>query len=413
MRLTNISENPMRALLYMERLVNDGSPSNFSFKHMSSYETCPLYSERYNICLLIGNIINYSTYGDIPAELSVFPNSIYIHPDWKRKLFFSTPHISDASIVDTNTEVSPTASSRTVKLLGNDYYIKMAYPGVLGRITRELCTEHVLTSLEVSKRLKKAVDSDLNLPSYFAFLPEIGGRVYKDAAENEIGFVVRHSIPYGKKASEIKIIIPAFSLFSKDRNRPSDVPLIIQVLDYKGYNIVGKKIYVFEQIICPVINTFFYCVTKQGLIPEMHSQNFLIGFDEDYSVTSIILRDLESIDKDITILESIKLTSSFDSYPYKCIDKTQYNYKIKHSFMYDHKLGEYFFSPLCKCLSEFGVFQSNELEQLIKQYVNENYGEQLDGFFPDDGKWYKFENVLIDRTLKSRPYISFDNPLYR
>ena len=49
------------------------------------------------------------------------------------------------------------------------------------------------------------------------------------------------------------------------------------------------------------------------------------------------------------------------------------------------------------------------------QYVIEKYGAFIDDmkFFPMDGKWYKFKNVIVDRTQTNRPYDIKDNPLFR
>ena len=92
----------------------------------------------------------------------------------------------------------------------------------------------------------------------------------------------------------------------------------------------------------------YNCVVLEGIVPEMHSQNVLFGFDNAWNIKSIVLRDLESHDKDITLMRRLGKMDRLRSYPFKCIEDNQYNYAIKHSFMFDHKLGEYFIAELFK-----------------------------------------------------------------
>lgn len=65
------------------------------------------------------------------------------------------------------------------------------------------------------------------------------------------------------------------------------------------------------------------------------------------------MRDLESIDIDQTLQETIGNCTNFKSYPYKYLNSSQNNYQIKHSFMYDFKIGEYVFEPLIKCVVDY------------------------------------------------------------
>ena len=398
MKLKQILTYPESSLLYMERMVNDGSPSKFSFTYTTSKETCPLYVDRFFLCCTKGDETDFVTFGTCNYD---FFNSdlALLHPDWKKEK-------TQFPIIDTDILVVPTSSSRTVKLFEQNIYIKLAYPGVLGRITRELRTEHILSSIDITNAFINLIDSNL-VPNTFAFFPEHYGKIFKKG-NSDIGYVIRDGIPVGKQCKHICALIPAFSLFSLDRQF-SDDPIIIQILKHKKHKID----YLLEQIIYPIIDCYFSCVFNGGIQPELHSQNFLIGIDEDLNVVSIVLRDLESADKDLVIMRRLGFPSDIKNRPYKCIDKNQDNYLIKHSFMYDHKLGEYFFDELLKCVQKYDITHVEIIQSMIKGYVNCQYGPLLEGFFPVNGQWYKFENVLIDRTQNSRPYIGFSNPKYR
>ena len=401
MKLDTILAEPEKSLQYMERLVNNGSPSNFSFKYITSHQTCPLYVSQYPMCILRDSSEKFMSYGDLSLDTCFKKNNyIYIHPDWKDVF-------NDLRIEETPLFAYPTSSSRTVRLSNSDVYIKMAYPGVLGRITRELRKEHIFSSIDVTSILNQLIQQK-TAPVSLSFFPETGGKVYK-SKHCEIGYVIRHTKPSGKRVNQIKALIPAFSLFSNDRVSQNDVPLIIQLLCIKDSPIN----YLLYELIYPIIDIYFFCIFNGGIQPEMHSQNFMIGIDSQFNIPSIILRDLESMDKDISIMRTYQLDNHLLSFPFKCISEKQYNYKIKHSFMYDHKLGEYFFDPLIKCVQQYGFANEGEIENAIKIYVKETYGNKLINFFPQNGLWYKFDNVLIDRNVSTRPYITNSNIKYR
>lgn len=398
MMIEQILTDPELSLQYMERIVNNGSPSNFSFAYTTSKETNPFFCTEFFLCCTKGSANNFIKFGESDYEY-FNADLVLLHPDWKSKK-------TSFPVIDTDILVVPTASSRTVKVVGMDAYIKLCYPGYLGRITRELRTEHILSSIDITNAFMQLIHSDL-VPDVFSFFPERCGKVFKQAG-GDIGYVIRDGVPVGKQSDRIHALIPAFSLFSKDW-QSSDEPLIIQILRQKRNRIE----FLLDQLIFPVLDCYFSCVFNGGIQPELHSQNFLIGIDDELNVVSIVLRDLESADKDIEIMAQLNFPFEINSSPFKCISKNQYNYKIKHSFMYDHKLGEYFFDELLNCLHQHNVVSKETMQAIIRTYVNQKYGKKLIDFFPEDKQWYKFRNVLVDRAQNSRPYICFPNPRYR
>lgn len=401
MKLNTALNDPIFALNYAEQKINKGSLSNFTGKFTTSPETNPESSEHFNISAIKLECYPESLidYGVLPAFC--FPPVMYIHPDLKS--FFG-----DLQIYDTDEYVIPTSSSRTVKLENKPYYLKLCYPGRIGRITRELDQRHILSSVEVNRIFEKIINES-DAPAQFAFMPEYGGRLFSSVSY-KIGFVIRDYTPVGKNVSKVRVVLPGFSLFSKDNENNEDNYLLHQILITKDKPIT----YVLEQCCYPLVDIFFYCVMKGGIVPEMHSQNILFGFDENWNIKSIILRDLESHDKDITIMKQLGLNVDMLC-SYKCIEESQYNYRIKHSFMFDHKLGEYLIEEILKIAAIICSVDVKSLRQSIKNYVRSKYGKfiEKEEFFPNDGKWYKFKNVVIDRTKIERPYISIDNPLFR
>ena len=396
MKLSEIIKDSCHALDYMERVVNNGSPSGFTEINTSSPYTNPFLVKEFLLLKIESSSIK--TFGDIPKKISDLQGFL-IHPDWRETLHDSVP------IKETGIAVSPTSSFRTVKVKGEQYYLKLSYPGVIGRMRRDLDERHIQSCIQITEILKGLM-SNHNVPTEFSFMPEAGGCLI-DTPDIKTGMVVRGAKPLGKNTDKICYIIPAFSLFGTDRCVIQDKPLLMQIIDV---NNLDKEMF-FSQYIKPLIDIYFSCLLLEGLSAEMHSQNILFGFDKQWNVVSVILRDLESIDKDITIRK--KLNKSPFVNDYKSIKESDYNYKIKHSFMFDHKLGEYLIAELIKCASTCHHFAELELRKKIKIYVWEKYGHYLPVLFPSNGKWYKFQDVEIDHDKPFRPYVALDNSILR
>lgn len=407
MKLSYINENAQDALDYCERRVNNGSRSKFSEKYLPRKTGNPFTYDRFYISALRCSSKNLSTYGFLPDFCIDFcsDNKIYVHPDLEY-------YYPDYQIEETTQEVIPTSSSRTVKLLNKPYYIKLCYPDRIGRITRELDERHIYSSLEVTESFERIYQSE-QASDKFAFMPEYGGMLFSDGSD-KIGLVIRQQEFLGKNANSASKLIPGFSLFSIDRDFPDDLTLLSQLISNIN-DLYDQHQYVLNQFCYPLIDIFFNCVMFEGIIPELHSQNVVFGFDENWDVKSIIIRDLESHDKDVTLMRKLGKTCNLNSYPFKCIDDSQYNYTIKHSFMFDHKLGEYLIQELLEEVANGDNVIFKHLCNEIKNYVHHKYGDFINNnnFFPNDGKWYKFKNVIIDRTQSYRPYEKFDSPLFR
>jgi hypothetical protein len=403
MKLSEIVKNPQSSLCYMERLVNNGSKSSFTFTNTVSDLTNPLYVSEFALTQGTIDGAQIRRWGEIPNLLlrGKDENAVFVHPDLK--LLCPNMRISD-----THFQVHPTASKRTVLLKESSYYIKLAYPRLLGRMVRTIENENVLSSIDITKILFATYKE---APQTFAFFPEKGGEILKHES-GEIGYVVRDSVPVGYNTNKIAFAIPAFSLFGKDHgfSASTDEPLLFQLLNIKE----DKLNYLFANIIFPLLDCYFYYLLRVGVQFELHSQNFLIGFDKNFDVASFIIRDLESADKDLTIMKLIGKDFSLKSYPYKCINASQYNYKIKHSFMYDYKLGEYFIDEVLLLASTITNTSIENLRGRVRAYVREAYGKYIDDLFPSDGKWYKFSDTeLIDRSTEVRPYIAVSSPHFR
>jgi len=404
LRGTNPDSN---SFLYLERYVNDGSPSGFSAKFTTSEKTSPFsQNESFHLCSIeLPNTIKILNFGNEPDFFKKW--QMLVHPDMiENPLFSICTKIDHMSAV-----VAPTASGRTVKMLdGEGWFLKLNYMGLIGRIDRQLGADQACSAIEVSREIEKAIVEN-RLPKFFSFFRELFGRVVKMPCNGSLydwGIVLREPFPYS--ATSYKgLLIPGFSLFSKDRNVPSQETVLIQLASAQN-----KKIedFLFEDIIAPIYDCYFGLLTSCGLQLEAQAQNILLMVDSDFRVVSIVARDAESIDKDISLMSDLGISNNYTTSGYKCLYRGQYNYQIMHSFMFDFKLGEYLISPIIQEAARHFKIIVSDLQQRIRSY-NQKYIHKLPhDFFPSDGNWYSYANIVHNRGIE-RPYISNSNPKYR
>ena len=407
MLISQIQKAPSTSYDYMERLVNDGSPSGFTQVHNTSKGTNPLYCEEFTVKKLYlakkGQIITRGKCG-INDIVSLDEQFIYIHPDllnlYKNPTYSNI--LSFCNIEDGLT-VIPTSSSRTVRVKGTNRFLKLHYPGVIGRLQRDLGELHLSFAVEITKVLNEAKQNG-NMPYFFDFMPEYYGRVGK-TNNFEIGFLCREMPLY----NDSKCYIPAFSLFSSDHQNPNDDMLLVQLLQNHSDSPLS---FLLNDICFPLIDSFFYCVFDLGLIPEMHSQNVVFLFNNEWRTKKVLLRDFESMDVDFSIREGLGLKDIEPCPNNKKLRVEKEYYLKRHSFMFDHKLCEYLIDPLVKCAASTGIKEDNIIK-FIKRYCIDKYGKQFRGFFPKDNRWYKYPNEEIDRSTSLRPYISMGLAKYR
>lgn len=403
MLLYEIEKNPSLAFDYLERQVNNGSKSGFTDIHNTSIRTNPFYSDGYHVMRLVSKKRNIECFGTLNCDTTLFGNSesIFIHPDWLLPQNMGV--ISEMGTVEKGVWVIPTSSSRTVRVAGSDVYIKLHYPGVIGRINRILGFRQLISGIEITSIFEEAYHNN-KLPSYFDYMPEVYGGLLRDG-QNEIGYIIRE-LP---QTIREYYLVPGFSLFSCDRNVPDAPKLLTQILERSN----SPREFFLEEICFKLIDIFFWCALEEGLIPEMHSQNVVFAFNKDWEVEKIVLRDFESIDKDVSIRCRLEKSTSFKEYPYKCISSDDKDYLRRHSLMYDHKLGEYLLDPLIECAVLSLHINTQDIRKNVRSYVREVYGDIISSFFPPDGCWYKYPNIEIDRSTNERPFISMGSAVYR
>jgi len=415
MLLSELILHPYRARYYLERYVNDGSPSGFSTINTTKPTTSPFeLTPWFHPLICFAPSEYFREYGQIPElrfpESTDANNWIFVHPDMAESDFFSNKDFIVKQLRDLR--VTPTASGRTIQFLDkyNEDYVKLNYVGVLGRVRRELPFFKAISGPEVSSVISAAIENHL-LDKKLSILPEIGARVLINGKgnKNEWGMVWRENKPLGLDRDKYQFLFPSFSLFSVDRLNNHHYPLLKQIIDFYKYD---PEEYVLETILLPLVKCYFNLIEKLGLQAELNSQNLLLGFNDNFSECSFIIRDLESVDKDITLMKTLGLKFESECYPYKCLESNQYNYAIKHSFMYDFKLGESILEPIINVVFNYYDIEKEKLQSKIKEYAASFIKQLPEDFFPKN-KWYVFDKVLVDQSKIERPYIEYQTPKFR
>lgn len=416
MKLEAIISDPINTLTYIERFVNDGSPSGYSVINSTSDQTSPFNLNPWftpYVCISTKN--NFTTYGEIPnlEILNISPNNdwILVHPDMHENSFFKN---SEFELLRCETlKVSPTSSGRTIQIINQKKrdYIKLHYDGTLGRVHRGLPFKKAISGPELSKYIIQNLDNKI-IDDRISLFPETGAKIIVNNnldKHNEWGMTWRCGLPYTKEKDDIEFLLPVYSLFSYDRLASYEPKLLEQLINFSKSD---PTEYILEQIIFQIIDCYFELITKIGIQPEWNAQNLLIGFNKNLAPIKFVMRDIESIDKDLTMMKQLGIDKSFESYPHKCIFEGQYNYQIKHSFMFDYKLGDYIIDPILMFLNELIGPEMNYLRNAVKDHAIKYIKHLPEDFFPEN-EWYVFKRVLVDQSLSTRPYLALPKPKFR
>ncbi len=391
MNFFNDNLSSMEKTTYCERYINNGSPSGFTFINTTSVGT-RAYDKVKSIKVPVIEFCSdekLAFYGD---KLNfIADNQLIIHPDMQN-IFSDDANVKRIDFID----AVPLASQRTVFIPKFNKYLKLQYNKLIGRIERFISYNHVKHAMAVNKILHEL--DWMNSPLHF--FPEEHARIYRQNNGSTIGMLVRDVCVMPKVDG---IIVPAFSLFSTDKNSPQDKSILLQLIDRTTKD---KDEFIFSGFIEPVISLFFKILLETGLQIEAHAQNICYIISDD--CIDIAVRDFESMDKDLEIVPA--LNNCFNS-EYKCLDKTSKDYVKRHSFMFDFKLGEYLITPVLNEAAKAGCDIEFIIDR-IRLLVNSFIKLLPDGFFPKNC-WYSFPKQLIDRTTDSRPYEERPCPKYR
>ena len=405
MLIKEIIENPFESLKHMERYVNDGSPSGFSFNYSTSKKYSPVEGIRkFELPVFWSDEVR--TYGTIPNNLEPF-----FFVNGERAIPFHPDNISDfpslqSKIKNSTFEVSPTASPRTLFAeLKNSFYLKLHYKGVLGRIQRAMPFRKAITEVEISTLLIDEILSEGN--TNFGIFQSPFCNYFSDNETIDFSFILRQINPF-PVIRTMPILIPCFSLFSADRFNEKDQNLLIQILEMKD----GDDDYFLDNFIFPVLRMYINLSKNHGLIPELNAQNLVYEFDDKFNFLRPVLRDFMEIEKDITIRSKLNFKIDFDSISYKTISSLKEDYFIRHSFSFDFKLTHYVILPLVKLYCSHYKVELNKILSIVRDFVFTEWGQEIYNHFKPFENWYDVPNQLL--VIKSdRKYNTNINPILR
>lgn len=414
-----IFDNLKDSFIYMERFVNNGSPSGWTKKKSTSPETNPFTGKKE---FPLGEIDDSRLDSLVIGEPNdIFNNRNFCHPD---SIAFMSPVVMSEKITakQSNVIVQPTSGGRTMFLCDDHYtgFIKLTYDVArIGRVDRQLKFEHCMSSYEVSNTMKRAIDEG-KYEKTFSVLLERTGKVTYIPIDNENyyewGTMLREIKPY-PYVKEERQIVPGFSLFGTDfynEETQKDDLLINQFIALSKKN---PKDYLMS-VALMTVDSWFQSVINCGFLLELHGQNCYYEINKNYEITRIVIKDMDSVDKDMTLQKKLGLNSVWKSFPYECFYEDEpenhpWYYKIRPSYMYDFKLGTYLLLPIIDAVCSHCNLEKQQIITEIKEYVRNKYLEKLPiGFFPEDGTWYDCDNSERKPGTR-RTYYAHDNPLFR
>lgn len=388
------------SFMYLERYVNDGSPSGFSFMNTPGpgfrpFDAIELFELPIFDCAASGGV----NAGGIPT---LARGELPVHPEMAHQFEAALgrgPHRRLPAVA--------TSSGRTLLVIahGVPFYAKVAYHRLLGRVTRKMTRAHVLSAIEVSAAYESSIAAG-RMPDSFHIYRERCGLYFSDAMLlSDWGYVERDIAPYPPGQF---IEVPAFSLIAIPRDGgPS---LLAELLDATASLRTAEGFV--AHFVQPLIDLYFSSVIVLGLQPEAHAQNVVFLLDDCYFPVGTALRDMESVDKDLPLLEALDFAYHFTPTRYKFLLKDAGNYQIMHSFMYDFKFGEYLLGPLvdawAACAGSTSVL---DLEERIRSYVQDQLAALPEDFFPDC-VWYDYDAVVHEGS-PTRQYRQHPNPRFR
>lgn len=394
-------EELFQLYLYMERYINDGSPSGFNLGLPEKYNPfnkkrfigIPLFNDDWTKHLQIGTIPNYFN-----TEIGKIP--FLIHPLVAEEIQEYKELVLKSKI---KIEAEPTASGRT--LLWEDenktkWFIKLHFPLKLGRFNRELNLFRWISTLERSRELFSSLPS---FPSYLGFLYDSGGTFFQNNNSNlNFGTVFREATPR-PVLNEKTLLIPSFSLFALERNDGRKQSVLADFVEETN---VDEEQFV-ELFVYPLINAFIFLTNKLGMIPEFNAQNLLYEYDINKNTTRVIIRDVGDCFIDFIIRNRENLHTNFCSY--KTLDPNKHSdiYQ-RRSFAFDFKLSQYILFPLLQEYSRIKKIDFSSLQLKIKNYFIQSFDSHSEYF--NSRKWYSYPK---EDGVNRSSYIQNDNPLFR
>lgn len=404
---TALAIKNLNNLDYMERWVNNGSPSGFGVEGQLSKETNPFdnfpFFHPFRVHCPSGlesEVLRATTCNSFPVDFDFL-----IHPDMRGKWESLGCSVDEAREI----QLVPTSSGRTTRVASCDElrYLKFDFDRTLGRVNRAITKTKAQASVEITDELVNLIRSGTEtnvsvLPEYAVHLARPRG------GHSEFsGLLYRSGTPEGLANRDILNLVPLFSFWSIDRKTSSQGWVLQQVF---GNNVDAFTL-ALEEACLDLLDFYFVSLFRRGLQLEFNAQNVLIGISNELEYASSCIRDFNSTEKDYPLRLSLGLHCDFASAPYKVLQsEDEHYYKLRHSFAFDFKFSHYIVSPAIATIEAIRPGQGlSLLSQLRSRTQTWLQSAPLD-MFPSRDVWYRHPRV--DLTV-DRPYEECRSPLLR
>ncbi len=377
--------------LRFEQRVNPGSPSGFSTKYRPPPEYDPLLVKSFLLPLVRMPASNLVQAGAIPESVPLRDDIVALYP---------TDRLGRQRGVPAG-EVTcyPTASGRTVVIVGVGgdeklWHVKLSYPGVLGRVYRELPWLKAAAGIENSRELQER-----GAGAFLAFLPEVGCRGAWIESETTC-FVLRDHVPWPRRSGGE--LVPWFSLLAGDAGAASAFEAVFGQASFERA----------WELLESVLRGYFGWVFEFGLMPEINAQNLLVEAGSDGGLRPVA-RDLGRAERLLHVRRRAALPDPQLSPAYKVIDADAdiSTAQKRHSFSFDFKLSKYVIAPFIKAL-EPHVEATTRLGDRARELTRDLIAADPDAarWFPAPRQSYGHERMLL---TAERPYVDLGPALYR
>ncbi len=270
-------------------------------------------------------------------------------------------------------EAEPTSSTRTVLLTSEPaLMVKTHLNKRISHFVRRLRGNSVRHSIQISKECER-MSRDPGCPETFAYLPESIGVVH---TLSDLGYLIRESTPR-PLCHEERILVPFFSLYSKDPEHLGDAPILSQLITHSRL----QPLSFFERhILNPFMETWAYAFLERGLLFESHGQNTLLELDTAFNVRRIVQRDFQSVPIDPVIREREGLTTPFAKH---VIGTGDYPRLIEHSLQYDRFVGHCLLRAFAGFFETYYQIPPEETYRLIRRVFRRHIPKEIEReFFP-------------------------------
>lgn len=251
-----------------------------------------------------------------------------------------------------------TGSTRTVlTATDNPVFLKLDYPGMIGRCPRRLEFPQLYQGTYFSNRFDKWSEAGL-LAQQFGYLPETIGIAWKlDGGKAVVGMIGREAVPRPEMEPR-GVYIPFFALLARDVSRPEDSSLLTQIIRYNtSAAVTPRDVFLhITSLIFRALQSLFdrqrtpenTGIDKYRIVHDAHSQNILLELDPASHPRRIIFRDFEHV-YPVILDESDNIDYLEEANPYcKILDFRQDPEYVtrKISQLIDTKLGRYVIQQL-------------------------------------------------------------------